>query len=367
MEPPGRLTCLAFVLAALFAAPSVFAVEPPPGSPDRAAVLAALRARVEIDLDTPIGFRVSRIDVSRGWAYVSAIPTRGRRDLDWASTKFARTFADDMMSNMVLALLTDRGGRWMVVEYALGPTDATWEEWIGRYRLPRSLFVPADPTQERDPDTAPIEGLAASTPPPAPTSPPSTAKSTTTNTGTPSSTAADTADLEKALDDALGAGTPPAVPTVPDAAAPVRTRPTTVTPPPTRPTADGLSPMPEAGAPVLVENGAGGTTRPGVTRQATFFLRSPAHVVQVMTYHYGAGKAPGTIALRHESGIEVGPWQAKGAVGQGGVANAYWWVRPNVRLSPGRWFVIDSDPETWSVEAVTNGAGIFVIWGSPPR
>ena len=386
MKPTGHLVRLAFVFAAFLAAPSVLAGEPPPGSPERAAVLAALRSRVEIDLDTPIGFRVSRIDVSRGWAYVSAVPTRGRQDLDWATTRFAADFAADMMSNMVLALLTDRGGRWMVVEYALGPTDATWEEWIGRYRLPRSLFVPVDPTQERDPDTAPIEGLAGVAPtsaaPPAPVSPPAFQPVPPTPSGSVAAsapTAADVADLEKALDDVLGAAgaaggvspnpispaSPPMVPPAPDPRSLQRDVSPTVLPPPPLPRsiADGLAPIPAPGAPVLVENGAGGATRPGSTKPATFALRSGVHVTQLMTYHYGARRPPGTIALRHESGRTLGPWQANGAVGQGGVAHAYWWVRPNVRLEPGRWTVVDSDPASWSIEPSTNGAGIFAVWG----
>ena len=61
----------------------------------------------------------------------------------------------------------------------------------------------------------------------------------------------------------------------------------------------------------------------------------PYLVTQIMTYHYGAGMPPGTIALEHEDGTDYGPWQALGVVGQGKVPNAYWWIRPNSRV--GTW------------------------------
>lgn len=157
-----RVLSTSFLVALTFAAPVSEAAEPPAGSPERAAILAAFRSSVEADLAAPIGFRVSRIDVEGDWAYVSAIPTRGPDRLDWNTTKFADAIAKDMMSNMALGLLQRRDGNWRPIEYALGPTDAAWEEWISKHGVPRTLFVPADPaTGEHDPDNAPIEGLAA--------------------------------------------------------------------------------------------------------------------------------------------------------------------------------------------------------------
>jgi len=115
--------------------------------------------------------------------------------------------------------------------------------------------------------------------------------------------------------------------------------------------------------PPIAQNGAGGGTHPGVTRATDFTLSAPTVVTQFMTYHYGAQKPPGIISLQHDDGTVYGPWQAAGAVGQGGVPNAYWWVQPNVELKAGHYLVIDSDPATWSVEDSTQGAGIFVLWG----
>jgi len=125
----------------------------------------------------------------------------------------------------------------------------------------------------------------------------------------------------------------------------------------------GMEPLTAPPEPTIVHNGADGGVTPGTTRPTTFDLAKPTLVTQIMTYHYGALKQPGTIALQHDDGTIYGPWQAAGAVGQGGVKNAYWWAQPNVELKPGHYLVIDSDPATWSVETVTQGAGIFVLWG----
>ena len=119
----------------------------------------------------------------------------------------------------------------------------------------------------------------------------------------------------------------------------------------------GMELLPAPADPPIAQNGAGGLTRPGATRATEFTLSAPTVVTQIMTYHYGAKKQPGLISLQHDDGTIYGPWQAAGAVGQGGVQNAYWWAQPNVEVKPGHYLVIDSDPATWSVETVTQGAG----------
>lgn len=133
-------------------------------------------------------------------------------------------------------------------------------------------------------------------------------------------------------------------------------------PPPGRSGAEPLTSPPD---PVIVKNGADGGVTAGAIRPATFELSAPYLVSQIMTYHYGSGATPGTIALRAEDGTVYGPWRAAGA-GSPALPNIYWWVRPDVVLPPGRYTVIDSDPATWSREAATAGAGIFVIWGRRP-
>lgn len=99
------------------------------------------------------------------------------------------------------------------------------------------------------------------------------------------------------------------------------------------------------------------------TNPTTFELRSQALLVYAFTYHWnhGKGKAPGSISLQDQDGNIFGPWMCVGKSGQGGVPNAYWECEPMVQLNPGRYTVIDSDPQTWSQNAASNGCGFSRI------
>jgi hypothetical protein len=97
----------------------------------------------------------------------------------------------------------------------------------------------------------------------------------------------------------------------------------------------------------------------GARRATTFTLDAPAVITKLSTYHwnYGRGRQPGTIALRSATGELFGPWRANGWPGQGGVPNAYWIATPEISLRPGAYTVLDSDPDTWSQNGGSRGAG----------
>ena len=101
----------------------------------------------------------------------------------------------------------------------------------------------------------------------------------------------------------------------------------------------------------------------GVSSPTVFTLSESWKVTEIETYHWnqGQGVSPGTIGLRAANGTMYGPWQATGLPGQGGVANAYWVVHPNVVIPPGTYTVIDSSPGTWSQNSETGGRGMG--WG----
>jgi hypothetical protein len=137
-----ELTRRAVLAAGLFLPFTARAAEPPRGSPLRQAVLDALRPRVERDIGPPVQFMIERINVEGSWAFVSATPQRlNGAPVDWSRTRFARDFAADAMSDSLLALLRNEGGAWRVKEYALGPTDVAWIEWIAKYRLSERFFM----------------------------------------------------------------------------------------------------------------------------------------------------------------------------------------------------------------------------------
>lgn len=191
-------------------------------------------------------------------------------------------------------------------------------------------------------------------------------------------------DVDAALDSAL-AGEKPAPPAPVDAAPPVTTTPAVPPAPPAQPLSDigrliprpnvweppsgntGYEPLPTPRSPSMASNGGVGAVTLGAKRPGAFRLKTPYRIEQVMTYHYGAKTRPGTIGLRHESGTVYGPWRAAGAIGQGNVRDAYWWVQPDIVIPPGRYEVIDSDPASWAWEAQTRGTGIYQVWGTVER
>lgn len=96
----------------------------------------------------------------------------------------------------------------------------------------------------------------------------------------------------------------------------------------------------------------------------------------ISTYHWnnGAGKAPGSIGLR-QALINLGapnpsvrPVKATGSAGQGGAPNVNWTVNfssTNPVIIAGGYFCNDSDPATWSQNALSGGKGFCTVYATP--
>lgn len=122
--------------------------------------------------------------------------------------------------------------------------------------------------------------------------------------------------------------------------------------------------LPSVSDPVIYANGNIAGVQNNPTRETTFTITASHRVTFIYTYHYfNNGKLPGTIALRHSDGTVYGPWQTQGALGQGGVQNAYWFILPNVEIKAGSYTVVDSDKATWSHNSGSSGAGFVEIKG----
>lgn len=107
-----------------------------PNSAQRRAILDALRPAVERKLGPNVEFMVQRLEVRQGWALVIADPIRrgGRRII--ARQHFSAEELDRMDGITVNAVLRFRGGRWWLVDHAIGPTDV-W--YCGVQGPPREL------------------------------------------------------------------------------------------------------------------------------------------------------------------------------------------------------------------------------------
>jgi hypothetical protein len=131
------------------------------------------------------------------------------------------------------------------------------------------------------------------------------------------------------------------------------------------PTSETSEPTDETIEPVEVELLSVGNilaVTPGAVG-ASFAVTEETMIISIENYHYGPETPPGQIGLVAGDGTMVGPWQAVGRDGQGGVANAYWTVTPNVVVGPGTYTVWDSEPSTWSTNGDAGGFGFTVVIG----
>lgn len=133
------VTLLLLAFAAPLPAQSVYT--PEKGSPERKAILDALRVPVERDLKQKIVFVTDNFKVQGTWAFVSGTPqTAGGGSPDYSRTKFAEAVDSGAFDNNFFALMKKTSGRWKVTTYAIGCTDVCFADWWRRYRAPKAIF-----------------------------------------------------------------------------------------------------------------------------------------------------------------------------------------------------------------------------------
>lgn len=140
------ILCLTLCLfGAAFAAEPAAAqvVKPERGSPLRGEILDAARPLFERETGGPVEFVVNQLNVLDAWAFGNVSVQRpGGGAIDWSRTKFGENYAEGMFDpggHFFLARRAD-SGEWLLVEYAIGPTDVAWDWWRQQLNLPEQLF-----------------------------------------------------------------------------------------------------------------------------------------------------------------------------------------------------------------------------------
>ena len=129
------------ITAATVCASGQTAHTPVAGSPERNAILDALRIPVERDLKQKVTFVVDNFKVQGSWAFVSGTPKgNGGKDPDYSKTKYADAVDSGAFDNNFFALLKKTAGKWKVTTYAIGCTDVCYVDWWRRYRAPKAIF-----------------------------------------------------------------------------------------------------------------------------------------------------------------------------------------------------------------------------------
>jgi hypothetical protein len=131
--------CLLFVTAV--GANAQTAYTPERGSPERKAILDALRIPVERELKQPIVFAPDNFKVQGTWAFISGTPQgAGGGAPDYSKTKYSEAENEGAFDNNFFALLRKTGGKWKVTTYAIGCTDVCFADWWQRYKAPKAIF-----------------------------------------------------------------------------------------------------------------------------------------------------------------------------------------------------------------------------------
>jgi hypothetical protein len=128
-----------FLAAAAVSAQQAYT--PEKGSPERKAILDALRLPIERDLKQKVVFVADNFNVQGAWAFVSGTPQNANGgEPDYARTKYADQVDTGAFDNNFFALLKKTGGKWKVTTYAIGCTDVCYAYWWRKYRAPKAIF-----------------------------------------------------------------------------------------------------------------------------------------------------------------------------------------------------------------------------------
>jgi len=114
---------------------------PERNTPLRQELIDAARAPVAQELGRHLLFRVDALRTAGDWAYLQGVPLEADgTPFDWRRSPYARDWAADVMSDVVMVLLIrDRAG-WRALNHVIGPTDVAWLDWAELYGLPEALF-----------------------------------------------------------------------------------------------------------------------------------------------------------------------------------------------------------------------------------
>ena len=132
---------LVIAVAVVTSATAQAAYTPEKGSPERKAILDALRVPVERELKQKIVFVADHFKVQGAWAFVSGTPQNPEGDEpDYRRTPYADQVESGAFDHNFFALMRKTGGKWKVTNYALGCTDVCYLDWWRKFRAPKAIF-----------------------------------------------------------------------------------------------------------------------------------------------------------------------------------------------------------------------------------
>lgn len=113
---------------------------PAAGSPERKAILDALRPTCERDLQQKVVFQVGLLNVAGDWAAVRVTPVRPDGGaIDYSKTRYKELDEEGAFDGEGEALLRRKGEAWTLLKWRFGASDTELSMWIESLGAPNSL------------------------------------------------------------------------------------------------------------------------------------------------------------------------------------------------------------------------------------
>lgn len=129
------------LIAAVVTASAQSVYTPEKGSPERKAILDALRIPVERAMKQKIVFVADKFNVQGTWAFLGgSMQTPAGDQPNLSGTEFDEAAKEGFYDSNFFGLLRKSGGKWRVVKHAIGCTDVCYAEWWKEARAPKTIF-----------------------------------------------------------------------------------------------------------------------------------------------------------------------------------------------------------------------------------
>jgi hypothetical protein len=133
--------CCLFSIVVLSVSAFAQAHTPKAGSPERKALMDALRLPVEKELGRKVIFKVDHLKVLDDWAFMRGLPQQPNGSaIDYRGTSHEQAIKDGIFDDGICALLKRQGDKWTVITYQIGATDVPWVTWGEEFKAPAAIF-----------------------------------------------------------------------------------------------------------------------------------------------------------------------------------------------------------------------------------
>lgn len=97
--------------------------------------------KASMELGRPVIVIINHKKQLDDWIFLVGAPKELNGDpLDYSSTNYATQSAEGMVDDVFLALVNRSEGKWAVLAFSIGSTDAPFFDWRDRFGVPLSLF-----------------------------------------------------------------------------------------------------------------------------------------------------------------------------------------------------------------------------------